>query len=399
MMSRDEITQTFATHDIGADISIIEGNKGLYDGLDLDGSNSNAALATHLAAPVILVIDTRGMTRGIAPLLLGYQQFDSGINIAGVILNNVGGSRHEEKLSRIIGHYTDIQVIGAVHHDKNLQIRERHLGLMPCNELDEAHETIERIRQAIEDQVDLDRVISIANTAPSLQRTELPAAAEISMDLRIGIARDAAFGFYYPGDLDKFRLNGAEIIEFSTIDDKVLPVVDGIFLGGGFPETQMQALQANVTLREDIRAAIENGLPVYAECGGLMYLCRSLQWNDEKVALAGVIPADVIMHERPQGRGYTRLQETDDSIWPDSNNSPGSALNAHEFHYSGLQHMDEDFDCRYAFNVLRGHGVDGEHDGIIYKNMLACYSHQQDHAMNPWVTRFVNFVRKHKQAN
>lgn len=399
MMSRDEITQTFAAHSIDADISIIEGNKGLYDGLDLDGSNSNAALATHLGAPVILVIDTRGMTRGIAPLLLGYQQFESGINIAGVILNNVGGSRHEEKLRRIIEHYTNIQVIGAVHHDKNLLIKERHLGLMPSNELDEAHEIIERIRQAIEDQVDLDMIMSIANTVPSPQRAECPATTETKADLRIGIARDAAFGFYYPGDLDKFRLNGVEIVEFSTIDDEVLPVVDGIFFGGGFPETRMQALQDNIALRGNIRTAIENGLPVYAECGGLMYLCRSLKWNDEKVDLVGVIPADVLMHEHPQGRGYTVLQETDASIWPQGNISPGSTINAHEFHYSALQNMDAGFNYQYAFNVLRGYGIDGEHDGIIYKNMLACYSHQQDHEMNPWVTRFVNFVRNHKQSH
>jgi len=219
----------------------------------------------------------------------------------------------------------------------------------------------------------------------------MPELAAPTPDLRIGIAQDAAFGFYYPGDLDAFRAAGAELVSIDTLTDTQLPAIDGLFIGGGFPETQMQALAANDNLRASIKQAINGGLPAYAECGGLMYLTRSLSWHGQHCDMVGVIPADTVMHERPQGRGYVRLAETADMPWRDAT---GGEVLAHEFHYSTLENLDGDF--RYAYEVQRGTGIDGRHDGLIYRNLLASYTHLRDVESNHWVRRFVDFVRRHR---
>jgi cobyrinic acid a,c-diamide synthase len=388
-MSREEIGETFAQQMLGADIGIIEGNKGLYDGLDLDGSNSNAALAAQLQAPVVLVLDTRGMTRGIAPLILGYQAFDPNIRIAGVILNQVGGSRHEGKLRQVIEHYTDVKVLGAVAKSADLEIVERHLGLMPSNEDEGSTRRITAMGEMIADQVDLDEVFELAWTAPAAPHAEpLPAAP--APDVRIGYARDEAFGFYYPCDLAALRQAGAELVPFDTLKDHELPEVDGLFIGGGFPETRMAELHANAAMRSAVRDFIESGGPAYAECGGLMYLSRTLTWGEKHSNMAGVIPADVVMHPRPQGRGYVRLAPTDAHPWPGDAAGPVT-ISAHEFHYSGLENLPDDM--RFAYRMERGHGIDGQHDGIVYKNLLASYTHMRDTGGNHWARRFVEFVR------
>ncbi len=289
----------FTEQAAGADLSIVEGNKGLYDGLALDGSNSNAALARLLDLPVVLVLDARGMTRGIAPLILGYQAFDRQIRIAGVILNQLGGSRHESKLRAVIEHYTDVSVLGAIGHNPALALTERHLGLMPNHELDDATQRVQAMGELITAQVDLARVLAVAASAkplrqdvtPLLAPTPTPAAPASA--LRIGVARDKAFGFYYPDDLLAFERAGAQIVPIDTLNDPVLPAIDGLFIGGGFPEMFMAELQANRSLREQLRQAIEAGLPVYAECGGLMYLTRSLRWKSEVYQMVGSIGADV----------------------------------------------------------------------------------------------------------
>ncbi len=388
LMQPAEIHSRFVQRARGSDLAIVEGNKGLYDGLDLDGSNSNAALARLLALPVVLVIDARGMTRGIAPLILGYQAFDSHINIAGVILNQLGGSRHESKLRAVIEHYTDLEVLGAVHHDAAMGMVERHLGLVPANESSEATAKIDAIASLVAAQVNIDRVADIAASAPPIVTFSGDPPSLRAPDVRIAYARDVAFGFYYPGDFDALRAAGAELVSFDTMQDTQLPVVDGIFIGGGFPEVHMQALQLNLSLRQDLRRAIEAGMPVYAECGGLMYLTRSLRWHGQTCEMVGALPADTVMHERPQGRGYVRLRPAGPGLWP----APAPAeIRGHEFHYSSLENVDPDLE--YAYDVVRGTGIDGRHDGIIYKNTLACYSHIRDLESNHWAARFVAFVR------
>jgi cobyrinic acid a,c-diamide synthase len=388
--SRGEIRDTAAYYGQDADIALIEGNKGLYDGLDLDGSNSNAALAKLLGAPVVLVLDARGMTRGIAPLILGYQAFDTQIDIGGVILNQLGGSRHESKLRAVIEHYTDVPVLGAVARSADMEILERHLGLVPSNEQEDALKAVERIGAGIRAQVDLDAILRVAAGSPLPDAPDAPPCSIAPLDepLRIGIARDEAFGFYYAGDLQAMTDAGAELVPIDTLRDATLPALDGLFIGGGFPESAMKKLEANRELRTAIREAIEAGLPVYAECGGLMYLSRSLSWKGTRCEMVGAIPADTCMHARPQGRGYVRLAPTASHPWQTAERFP--EICAHEFHYSSLDtHADGQ---EFAFRVLRGTGIDGAHDGFVYKNLLACYTHQRTTRSNLWTEEFLRFV-------
>lgn len=391
-MQPDEILATLYHYSATADLSLIEGNKGLYDGLDLEGSNSNAALARLTHTPVILVIDVQGMTRGIAPLVLGYQAFEPELHIAGVILNQVRGQRHESKLRAVLEHYTDVPVLGAVYHDKSMAIVERHLGLVPSNESEGAKERIAHIGQLIAQQVDLDGLQQIATASPTLPITRFNLQrATRAPDIRIAIARDAAFGFYYPDDLDALKTAGAELVPFNALEDPSLPQCDGLFIGGGFPETHMVQLESNHSLRQAIKAAIEAGLPTYAECGGLMYLARELSWEDKSCEMVGVIPGDIRMHSRPQGRGYIQLQQSPQHPWPGGLADNEALIPGHEFHYSILENLPAD--QQFAYYVRRGTGIDGQHDGLLYKNLLASYAHLRDTSRHHWAARFIDFVR------
>ncbi len=390
LMERDEVISTFVRN--SSDINLVEGNKGLYDGLALDGSNSNAELAKLLDLPVILVIDARGMTRGIAPLILGYQAFDKNIHIAGVILNNLGGSRHESKLREVIEHYTDVPVIGAIQHDERLSIVERHLGLMPSNESHVATSKIKQIGEVIAEQVDLDKLLALSQKEPPTiphitEASTLPRGEKV----RIGIARDRSFGFYYADDFDALEAAGAELVPFDALRDASLPEVDALFIGGGFPETCATELEANGVLRAQIKQAIENGMPTYAECGGLMYLSRSIEYQGRDYQMVGAIPGNVKMHVKPIGRGYVHLKEDGAHPWPRLN-THANQIKAHEFHYSSLENLPSD--TRFAFHVARGYGIDGASDGLVLHNMLASYAHLRTTGSCYWAPRFVAFIRQ-----
>ena len=391
LMTRDEIRASFARHGLAAQISLIEGNKGLYDGLDLHGSNSNAALASMLGSPVVLVIDARGMTRGIAPLILGYQAFDPSIRIAGVILNNLGGSRHEQKLRDVIGHYTGVEVIGAVPYDDRISIVERHLGLVPSNEAAAADRVVEAVRERIEQHVDMGRLLAIAAGAARFpEPPAAPAPAPAGRRLRVGIARDEAFAFYYADDLEAFAEAGAELVPIDMLRAARLPQLDALVIGGGFPETRMRELEANEAMRQDVARAIGKGLPVYAECGGLMYLARGISWHGETARMVGALPGDAVMHPRPVGRGYTRLVGSGEAgWWPEA---PEEGIPGHEFHYASLDNLAPKL--RYAWHVLRGYGVDGARDGIIRHNVLASFCHLRGAGEGGWVRPFVEFARR-----
>jgi len=398
-MSGEAIRDSFARESAGCDLALIEGNVGLYDSTDLAGTETNAELAKLLGAPVLLVLDCAGMSRGIAPLLLGYRDFDPEVWIAGVVLNKVGGSRHGANLRRAVEHYTDLPVIGLVERDPALAIAERHLGLMPSNETAEAEALVDRIAALVAEQVDLDAIEALAGqvqsiTPPLASPTGPPSERATGEPVRIGLARDSAFGFYYPDDLRAFVHGGAELVEFSPVHDAEPPAVDGLFLGGGFPECRMAELEANRNMREAIADFVARGGPVYAECGGLMYLCRELHWGGQRRAMVGALNAEVEMRPRPQGRGYVRLRETDQFPWPDPQgvgNRASRDVRAHEFHHSAV--MAPDPAWRYAYQVVRGTGIDGRHDGVVQGNLLACYSHLRD-INTGWVERFLAQVRR-----
>ena len=400
-MSNEEILATVSLYSKDADISIIEGNKGLYDGVALDGSNSNAAVAGLTKSPVVLVIDTQGMTRGIAPLLLGYQSFDPDLTIAGVILNKVGGPRHEQKLRDVIKEYTNIPVIGAVPRLEELNITERHLGLIPSNEATDTNDVISNIAKIIEKHVDLDLFIQAGANASEFPKSDYEIDSKTKpATLKVAIARDAAFGFYYPGDLNAFKREGVELVEFDTLNDKNFPEVDGLFIGGGFPESWMNELEANTSLRQQIKEAIESGLPTYAECGGLMYLSKSISWKGQNSEMVGIIPSEIKMNKKPQGRGYITLKPTPAFPWPENHTT--SKISAHEFHYSSLNNISSEVlndtpdDVKYAYTMKRGSGINGTHDGYVYKNLLANYAHLRDTSKHHWVKEFVGFIRQVK---
>ena len=407
-MSHHEIIRLYAQKSQHADISLIEGNKGLYDGVDIQGRDSNAALAKLLDARVILVMDTQGITRGIVPLVLGYQQFDQTINIAGIILNKTGGPRHESKLRKALDYYTNIPVLGAIPKLPEMVVDEKHLGLIPGNEYIHANSKINTIRRTIEQYIDIDKIIQITqqtdselnipfksnfsfNTAPTINRTA-------SADINIAIIQDQAFGFYYQHDLEEFARQGARLITCSAIHDKSLPKnIDGLFIGGGFPERHLQSLQANRHFMNDVKQKITAGLPCYAECGGLMYLCRQIKWQKKSGKMVGIFSADVEIMPRPQGRGLIEYCESADMPWlmaetdiPKSN-SLHACYKAHEFHFSRLNNIHQDT-C-FAYRIQRGYGIDGKHDALIYKNLVASYAHLYHSQQNPWVRRFVNFIR------
>ena len=386
--TQQEITSTFAAYGGNADISIIEGNKGLHDGLATDGSNSNAALAKLLNAPVVLILDTRGTIRGVAPLLLGYQKFDSNVNIAGVILNFVGGSRHAAKLTNVLEHYTDVPILGTVQRSTELELVERYLGLMPSNEDKLAQDKVTRIANNIENQIEIDNILKISQTASTVPTTKQAGPKTQSNNLKIAYAKDEAFGFYYADDLDEFARQGVQLIPFDTLNDTKLPDADALFIGGGFPEKRMQQLANNTQLKQNIFNAIDRGLPAYAECGGLMYLCSSIKFASEKCSMVGIIDADCEMFEKPIGRGYTLLEKNADHLWENYSTNP---IPGHEFHYSKLTRLSNDF--KYAFTVKRGFGVNGEQDGIIYKNLIACYAHQRNTSQNQWIPNFIEFIK------
>jgi len=388
----DEICGLFSRYSSTASFALIEGNKGLYDGLDTQGRDCNAALAKLLKTPVILVLDTEGITRGLVPLVLGYQAFDEDVRIEGIILNRVASARHEDKLRTSLEHYTDVPILGAIGRQEALLVTERHLGLTTPCEWGEYDSKIESLKMAVTSGVDLDRLAENAKSASGADRTRLPAAHAAHAGIRLGIARDAAFSFYYPDDLEALERAGAELIFFNTLKDERLPRVDGLFLGGGFPEMQIGALEENAVLRADIRDAAEKGLPIYAECGGMMYLCRTISWRGQSGKMVGAIPFDAVMHTKPQGRGLVRLEETEAAPWPlsDGRRAP-TQFCAHEFHYAALENGPDDMVC--AYRVLRGRGIDGRQDGIVIGNMLANFCHLRDTNMNHWAERFMAFVR------
>lgn len=392
LMTHAEIDQLYARHAGSADIALVEGNKGLYDGMDVEGSDSNAALAKQLGLPVILVIDTLGITRGIAPLLLGYRAFDPETRIAGVILNKVGGPRHEEKLRQVIERFIDIPVLGAIHKDARLAIQERHLGLVPGNESEVAEERIANIAEVIARQVDLSRLVEVAGLANPPALTPAPSGRAPATGLRIGIARDRAFGFYYQEDLDTLAEHGVQLLPIDCLHDRSLPDLDGLIIGGGFPESFIAELSANQPLIHALRTAVQAGLPVYAECGGLMYLSRAIVWGERRGEMVGLVPGEAIMGDTPVGRGYASLVASERAPLDPAGAPP---IPAHEFHHSRLAHMPANLD--YAYRVARGHGIDGEHDGFILNNLLAAYCHRRGSGPRGWIAPFLDKARHHAE--
>ncbi|HEX9592281.1 MAG TPA: cobyrinate a,c-diamide synthase [bacterium] len=386
-MGDDGIVPTLAAATADADFAIIEGNIGLHDGVDPEGSDSSAALARCTGTPVLLVIDCRGITRGIAPLLLGLRDFEPDVGIAGVLLNQVGNPRHEAKLRAAIERYVGMEVLGILPKLAEAEVRERHLGITPVAEERRCREVVARLAQAMRGHVDLARLRSLAASAPPLAAGAGSTAPPPQQPaVRIGIARDAAFTFYYPENLEALRRAGGELVPFSPMADCHLPEVDGLYIGGGFPEFHAAALTANATLRQEIFTHARAGLPIYAECGGLMYLSRAIHWHGTRAEMTGVLPCEVALFERAQGAGYVRLEPTDHHPWRGE-----GEVRAHEFHHSKVVELEP---VPFAYRVARGKGIDGHHEGMVVDRCLATYAHLHAAATPDWAERFVAYMRR-----
>jgi len=389
LMSEDAVLASFRQACQGADFALVEGAMGLYDALDAEGEGSTAHLARLLRVPVILVVNTARMTRSVAALVSGYQHFEAETSIAGVILNSVSGSRHESKLRAAVERHCGIPVVGSVPRNRSLSITQRHLGIVPQAEVRESASVIDRISSALEGCLDLDGILAIARRATASCGDNIETPAAEAPGVRIGVMSDRVFTFYYPENLEALVRAGAELVFVDSLHDQCLPDIDGLFVGGGIPELFLEELEANADLRHDIARSIEGGLPVYAECAGLMYLCSRIRWQGRQHEMVGAIPAEVEMCDRPQGHGYVAVEVICDNPWFPA----GLSLRGHEFHHS---RMTPSTGLTYAYGMRRGRGIDGKVDGIVHKNVFAAYTHLHALGTPQWAEAFVSLAKRER---
>lgn len=392
LMEPDAMLRSFVLRSSSGDGSLIEGNRGLYDGVDARGSYSTAELAKFLRAPVILVLDVTKVTRTAAALVLGCQSLDPAVDIAGVILNHVAGKRHERVLREAIEGCCDVPVLGVIPKEDGAGLfPERHLGLVPHQETDGVEEAVEYAASRMKECVDLDALWRIAKNAGPLGWPISPVGAvgncEEATPVVIGVLRDSAFQFYYPENLEALEEQGAIIREISSFSGGALPPVDALYIGGGFPETHLDVLAANHAFRDSLKGRILDGLPVYAECGGLMFLCRSIGSDRGTFPMTGIFPFDVVMEKKPQGHGYTVLECVGDNPYFER----GQSLKGHEFHYSRLIGHDAGFP--FVFRLAKGHGIVDGWDGLSFRNVLASYSHIHAVGNEHWADAMIRAAR------
>jgi cobyrinic acid a,c-diamide synthase len=467
LIPEDRLIHNFELACDEADLAIVEGAMGLYDGLDDVGTSAEISRLFNI--PILFVVNTTRMTGSIAPMVRGFQEFKPDIHIAGVILNNTSGPRHEKKLIEAVEKHCQIPVVGSIPRDINLKIPERHLGLIPSSETDEAESVVELISRRLGPYLDLHRILAIARefgpphlnplprgarennefpllpgerekgeytllkgesgereytlpqgegkkkeytllkgerekgeyTLPQGERslflTPRPSGERVEVrgnvtpKIKIGVLRDHVFNFYYPENLEALKEAGTDLVFINSQRDR-LPEVDGLYIGGGFPEFFLEDLEANRSLRQDIAEAVEYGLPVYAECAGLMYLCRRIHWQGRSHEMVGTIPAEVEISQRPEGHGYVLAEVTEENPFLPI----GLTIRGHEFHHSRLSVKNR---INFAYKIKRGHGIDGKRDGIFYKNLFASYMHLHALGTPLWAEAFVSLARRQRKTS
>lgn len=394
IMSPDAALRSFVGSSTESDVAVIEGNRGLYDGMDAQGSYSTAELAKMLQSPVVLVVDCTKVTRTVAAIVLGCQQLDPKVPLAGVILNQAASPRHATVLQQAVESTCGLPVVGIIPRIPEPLFRERHLGLVPPQEHGELAAAVHQAAALAKEHIDLEAVWELAQNAPALAPLETPAVHVTAKPevARIGVFRDAAFQFYYRENLEALASEGAKLVEISPIYDDRIPEVDALYIGGGFPETLAPALSDNKPFMDSLRRATEAGLPVYAECGGTVYLGEKLLYHGEEHPMVGALPAVFAFGAKPQGHGYTALE----TVQNNSFYAVGESLRGHEFHYTYLQSASEDL--TFAFRVERGHGFDGDRDGIVHRNVLACYTHVHALGTESWAPALVRAATRFRET-
>jgi cobyrinic acid a,c-diamide synthase len=403
------VRRSFMEHAVSDGVNLIEGNRGFHDGMDADGSHSSAALSKLIECPVVLVQDVTKMTRSAAAFVLGSRLLDEGVEIAGVVLNRVAGARHEKVVRSSIEQHCGVPVLGAIPKlSAESRIPLRHLGLVTPGEEKRLSQLVDRYGDVVDENVDLSRLLQIARAAKPMTGTEerrLSAARSgrtvggTRSGVRICILSDSAFSFYYPENLEALEAAGAELFSLSALDARELPPCDALYVGGGFPETHASALAENSSFRRSLFLAAEAGLPVYAECGGLIYLAESLSWRGKEYPMTGVFPIRIAIDEKPCGHGYTRCVVDGRNPFFEE----GTELKGHEFHYSrvvpgksGLAATDSVFKDS-VFEVKRGTGCGESRDGLLRWNVLGTYLHVHALGCPEWARGVVRAAEKNRK--
>jgi cobyrinic acid a,c-diamide synthase len=405
LMDPQRMAGSFLSHTHPGDTAVVEGNRGLFDGTDLTGSTSTAELAKLLNLPVLLCLDCTKTTRTMAAVVLGCRTFDPDVKIGGVVLNRVAGSRHEAALSKNIEHHTGIPVLGAIPKLGGEHFPERHMGLVPAPEHGWARDALSAVSKMARDYLNLDAIIKMAGEASAMgpivvadatdgaHPADAPAGLSVREKPRIGIVRDAAFQFYYPENIEALASAGSETVFISPLSREGFPRVDALYIGGGFPETHARQLAENRRFKEELKVLVEDGLPVYAECGGLMFLGNSLVLDGETFPMCDVLPIVFGLHQRPRGHGYTTVTVSGrNPFFP-----VGAELKGHEFHYSYVKDLTGEDLC-LAFSMRRGGGLINGKDGACHKNVLATYTHLHALGTPEWAPAMVrNALRYRRQ--
>ncbi len=372
-MKKGQIRDSYLKAMEGMDIAVIEGVRGLYEGIDsINDIGSTASVAKALKAPVILIINSRSLVKSAAALVLGFKALDPEINIAGVILNKVKNDAHYQKTKRSIEEITGTEVIGGIVRDDSISIEQRHLGLVPARERENSLKFIDIWAKTIKESIDLDRLVEIAKTAPKITSDVIPIWNKLNRQpVKIAVAYDEVFNFYYKENIEALEANSAKIEYFSPLNDEHLPDADGIYIGGGYPELFSRQLSENKTMLNDIKSFHLEDRPIFAECGGLMYLMNSIH-DDAQV---GVYPYKAVLTDRVQALKYTVAEVLEDNII----SKKGDVFHGHEFHYSKV--IVDKLKHPLAFKITRGKGSYDFRDGFMERNTLASYVHTHVAAM------------------
>jgi len=396
LLSKDAVIELFRRRAEAADLSVIEGVMGLYDGLKDTELGSTAHLAKMLNCPVILILDARSLSRSAAAVASGYKEFDRKINIAGIVLNNIASVNHYNYIKSAIKRKTRISVLGCLPRNPALKLSERHLGLIPLEEKRPYSSFYKKLSKLVEDHIDLTTILKIGRQAKSIPcPKEIIFKNEPPKDrVTIAVAKDEAFNFYYQDNLDILSHLGANIVTFSPLRDKELPKgVDGLYIGGGFPEVFASDLSNNKSLKKSIYQKAEYGLPIYAECGGLMYLIKSLMdFKKRKFSMVGVFKCSVSMGDRLHRMGYVNVRVIKDNIL----GKEGDRIRAHVFHWSRLVNVPKN--SSFAYKIIKDKN-NVFYDGLMKRNVLASYAHLHFAANKKFARNFINSCRKFNGVN
>ncbi len=390
LMGRREVRDAFGAFASREGVSVVEGNRGLFDGAGVEGTHSTAELAKLIDAPVILVLDVTKTTRTAGALALGCARFDADLDLAGIVLNRVAGPRHERVARAAVERDAGIPVVGVIPKIRGDDpLPGRHLGLVTVQEHGRLDAVGRRLLETIRASLDLDAIRSLASSRKPLDYTAAPPPDAAGPPIRIGVLRDSAFSFYYPENLEALQDGGAELVFVSALEHAALPPMDGLYIGGGFPETHAGALAANRPLLGSLAAAAADGLPVYAECGGMMLLARTIRFEGETHPMAGVLPMDMAVEARPQGHGYAEVTVDRDNPYF----SVDTQLRGHEFHYSRVL---DGSGLQSVFDVGRGTGSLPGRDGLVIGNVLASYIHVHARGTPEWTRGVLRRARAWK---